>query len=71
MCGNFILILLVNGGWSGYGRWSSCPVTCGGTSNNQYRSRSCTNPRPSCGGSTCYGSSRQYQTCNGQCCAGK
>ncbi|KAK7478695.1 hypothetical protein BaRGS_00030080 [Batillaria attramentaria] len=59
----------VNGGWSSWGSWGSCSKTCGG--GTRTRSRTCTNPRPSCGGSHCSGSSRQSSTCNtNACCPG-
>ncbi|XP_078342697.1 uncharacterized protein LOC144628471 isoform X5 [Oculina patagonica] len=52
----------VNGGWSSWGAWSSCSLTCGGGS--QTRMRTCTNPPPSGGGAACPGSSSQTQSCN-------
>ncbi|XP_071136604.1 coadhesin-like [Mytilus edulis] len=58
----------VHGSWSSYDPWNNCPVTCGGTSNNQHRSRYCNKPQPSCGGSTCSGTSKQYQICNSSPC---
>ncbi|XP_063404645.1 thrombospondin-2-like [Mytilus trossulus] len=59
---------VVHGSWSSYDPWNNCPVTCGGTSNNQHRSRYCNKPQPSCGGSTCSGTSKQYQICNSSPC---
>lgn len=41
----------VNGGYSLWGDWSQCSVTCG--SGQQNRDRSCTNPGPSYGGADC------------------
>jgi len=35
-------LFLVSGGWSNWGVWSGCNVTCGG--GVQRRSRACTNP---------------------------
>ncbi|CAC5416425.1 HMCN [Mytilus coruscus] len=68
----FIGVLLntfsVHGSWSSYDPWNNCPVSCGGTTNNQYRSRYCNKPQPSCGGSTCSGTSKQYQICNSSPC---
>ncbi|XP_031551901.1 hemicentin-1-like [Actinia tenebrosa] len=51
----------VNGRWSGWSKWSRCSKTCG--YGLKYRTRSCTNPRPSYGGRRCYGISRQSQKC--------
>jgi len=47
----------VNGAWS---KWSQCTKTCGSGT----RSRTCTNPEPANGGSTC------SQRCNNQKCPG-
>ncbi|CAG2233570.1 Hemicentin-1,Coadhesin,Adhesion G protein-coupled receptor B3,Thrombospondin-2,Thrombospondin-1 [Mytilus edulis] len=56
----------VNGAWSQYGDWTRCTKTCGrGT---QTRSRTCTNPSPSAGGSACKGSSVQSKNCNENLC---
>jgi len=71
---NFLTILSVNGGWSDWSGWSSCPVTCEGLADNQYRTRSCTSPSQYCGGNDCTdygGSDTSYNTCNPQCCPGK
>jgi hypothetical protein len=45
----------VNGGWSA---WGSCSVTCGAGT----QTRTCTNPLPSNGGTTCSGSATQSCT---------
>ena len=60
---------LVNGGWSNWGTWGGCSVTCGGGS--QIRMRSCTNPPPSGGGANCQGSDSQSQSCGINGCSGK
>jgi len=49
----------VNGGWSTFG---ACSVSCGSGT----QSRTCTNPAPSNGGSSCVGSASQ--TCNTNVC---
>ncbi|MBK5215651.1 MAG: hypothetical protein JJE53_02500 [Candidatus Pacebacteria bacterium] len=49
----------INGGWSA---WSACSASCGGGT----QTRSCTNPTPAYGGTTCTGSSSQ--SCNTQTC---
>eukprot|EP00795_Rhopilema_esculentum_P014506 gene14506-5566_t len=58
----------VHGGytaWTGYG---SCSKSCGGGS--QYRSRTCTNPRPAHGGRNCdaFGPRTEARPCNQQAC---
>ncbi len=56
----------VNGGWSSWTSWSECSAECGG--GTQSRTRTCTNPSPSCGGSYCSGSSKETRECNTQPC---
>ena len=56
----------VDGGWSDWGDWSSCSVSCG--EGEQSRSRSCNSPSPSCGGADCSGSSTASQSCDNQDC---
>lgn len=51
----------VNGGWSNWGNWSSCSVTCG--EGRQQRYRSCTNPKPQYGGRDCQGVREDKQRC--------
>jgi len=45
------------GGWSDWSDWSIC------ANREQTRRRSCTNPRPACGGSDCVGSSEERRSC--------
>ncbi|XP_065934945.1 uncharacterized protein [Magallana gigas] len=56
----------IDGGFSLWGAWSSCTVSCG--SGTSIRSRSCTNPSPLFGGKNCTGNSEQIIDCNIQLC---
>lgn len=51
----------VDGGWSLFGEWGSCSLTCG--SGVQDRQRTCTNPSPAFGGRPCDGSSMETRFC--------
>ena len=64
VCVNFT----VDGGWSDWGNWNSCTVTC----NNgvHTRTRTCNNPRPSPGGKECQGRYTDTQICNFNTCPG-
>ncbi|KAL9967294.1 hypothetical protein ACROYT_G025492 [Oculina patagonica] len=57
---------VINGGWSPWGAWEKCSVTCGGGS--QTRRRSCTNPPPRNGGRDCRGNSSKSRPCNTNSC---
>ncbi|XP_061172012.1 semaphorin-5A-like [Saccostrea echinata] len=51
----------VNGNWGQWSSYGACSVTCGmGT---HQRTRSCNNPAPSGGGSTCPGDALEAKTC--------
>ena len=60
------------GGYTPWGDWSACSVTCGAGSKR--RSRSCTNPSPKHGGPTCIeqglGEATEDQSCNASPCPG-
>ena len=71
--GTFVLYdnplpLSVNGGWSEYGPWRSCSVTCGG--GLVTRIRTCTNPPPQHGGAQCEGGGFQTKPCGSKPCPG-
>ncbi|XP_038054961.1 sushi, von Willebrand factor type A, EGF and pentraxin domain-containing protein 1-like [Patiria miniata] len=52
----------VDGGWSEWSEWEECSQSCeGGTQSHR---RSCTNPRPAYGGSTCAGPITETKQCN-------
>ncbi|XP_066271796.1 SCO-spondin-like [Branchiostoma lanceolatum] len=52
----------VNGGWSDWGPWSPCSVTCG--VGEETRDRTCTNPAPANGGADCVGLAQEAQACD-------
>ena len=58
---------IVDGGWSS---WSvgSCSKSCGGGVKN--KTRSCSNPIPSCGGNGCVGKTLENVDCNTMPCIG-
>ena len=58
----------VNGGWSEYGEWSSCTVSC--EQGTRTRSRNCDNPPPGIGGQQCSGSEHETEDCNLESCKG-
>ncbi|XP_053380156.1 neurogenic locus notch homolog protein 1-like [Mercenaria mercenaria] len=55
-----------NGGWTNWGSWGTCTVTCGIGISSRYRS--CTNPSPSPYGQYCKGSANEVQTCSNSDC---
>ena len=65
----FSVCYVANGGWSAYGAYGACSKTCGG--GTKKRTRTCTNPKPFGGGSSCSGASTQTVSCNTGCCPGK
>ena len=52
----------VDGGWTAWGQWSSCDVTCG--DGDVSRHRTCTSPAPQHGGLDCPGSDTVRMRCN-------
>ena len=58
----------VDGGWSSW-ITGPCSKTCGG--GMQTKTRVCDNPKRSCGGKQCEGSSTDSIKCNDFCCPSK
>ncbi|EDO49202.1 predicted protein, partial [Nematostella vectensis] len=56
----------VDGGFSEWGNYTECSVTCGG--GTQMRLRTCTNPQPANGGRPCLGETTETKDCNLQPC---
>ncbi|XP_071104633.1 A disintegrin and metalloproteinase with thrombospondin motifs adt-1-like isoform X1 [Haliotis cracherodii] len=64
-CGPTTCAPAVNGNWGQWTQWSgsTCPATCGPTARRPVsRSRTCTDPAPSNGGTPCPGQSSQSET---------
>jgi len=60
----------IHGKWSPWSDlYSSCTRNCSG--GVQYRTRLCTNPAPSNGGSPCKGSNKEWRVCNPQACTNR
>ncbi|XP_052083470.1 coadhesin-like [Mytilus californianus] len=59
-------LIAFNGGWSGWSTASGCTVACGGGSISY--SRTCNNPAPAHGGTSCSGSSTKSESCNTHSC---
>ena len=62
-------MLIVAGGWSVWGAWGECTQTFGG--GVRLRSRTCTNPPPSNGGTDCPGPRLDRENCNTNSCNGE
>ncbi|XP_033759595.1 A disintegrin and metalloproteinase with thrombospondin motifs adt-1-like [Pecten maximus] len=56
----------IDGGWSSWGSYGSCSVTCAG--GLKYRTRSCSNPSPQHGGASCGNSDTSSASCNTNPC---
>jgi len=64
----YIIVHLVDGGWSQWGQWSDCSTTCDlGVKN---RSRTCTDPVPQENGQPCNGSDEDAVQCMLSYCPG-
>ena len=61
--------VLVHGGFSEWGEWSPCTLSCG--SGTKETARTCTNPEPEHGGDNCTGEFSQTVDCNTQSCPGR
>ncbi|XP_061184990.1 SCO-spondin-like [Saccostrea echinata] len=58
--------LPINGNWAAWSSWSSCSVACKTSSSSKgtrTRTRTCSNPAPKYGGTSCSGSSKSTSTC--------
>uniref|UniRef100_A0A673FQJ2 Properdin-like n=1 Tax=Sinocyclocheilus rhinocerous TaxID=307959 RepID=A0A673FQJ2_9TELE len=65
------IICPTHGGWSSWGNWGPCPVTClyeGRKPEKELRTRTCTNPPPSVvpRGNDCEGSDTDGRPCSGR-----
>lgn len=56
------IFFTVDGSWTAWSSWSSCPVTCG--IGNIQRQRTCTDPSPQYNGADCAGNTTDTSTCN-------
>ena len=60
---------IVDGGWNEWKDISPCHATCG--QGLKAQSRSCSEPRSSCGGKPCVGPDFKFAACNiSSCCPG-
>ena len=66
-----LFYILVNGGYSAFGSFTECSVTCG--QGVKYRRRTCTQPKPQYNGESCrkLGPSIESRTCNAGPCPQK
>jgi len=59
---------ILDGGWSDWSGWSPCSKSC--DTGEHQRTRSCTNPPPTNGGTDCNGHSEETKECNTEKCYG-
>ncbi|XP_068710256.1 SCO-spondin-like [Montipora foliosa] len=57
----------VHGEWSAWSQWSECDKSC--SSGVKFRTRTCSNPFPSSGGTLCTGNSTELEMCQQKPCA--
>ena len=62
-------LLVLDGQWSDWDRWSACTVTCG--NGTKLRSRRCDDPEPLNGGRNCTGKSEETAECATWICPGE
>lgn len=53
---------IVDGQWAGWSEWTDCSLTCG--IGKTERNRTCSDPKPQNGGSSCTGSDDEVKMCN-------
>ena len=58
----------MDGGYTEWGNWSACSVTC--SSGERLRTRECTNPAPAHGGAECEGPPQESLECILPLCVG-
>lgn len=60
-----IIQILVDGGYSPWGKWSACSKTCGKDSGEKTRERFCNKPQPQNGGKDCsaLGKNKETKSC--------
>ena len=52
----------VDGDWTSWSDWSECSISCNG--GTRIRTRTCSDPLPSCGGEECPGDNTESEDCN-------
>ena len=62
----FVVANTIGGEWATWTAYGTCSVTCGG--GVQTRTRTCTDPAPTTGGTDCVGNLSENRDCNGQQC---
>lgn len=64
-----LLLILVDGGWDTWGKFTECSTTCG--TGVQISTRTCTKPAPEHDGRDCEGEASNVKSCdNKDACAG-